>query len=197
MSLAEDIHALRKDGMSYNQIRDQLNCSKGTICYHLGKGQKEKNQARRNQIAWYNQRHVRRINSFMNAEPKEKKESRQRGQKSITEKACKFQTREGGEMKFNYRDVYQRYGDKFECALTGRPLTWNEPREYQYDHIIPIARGGDNSMKNLQIVCNDANKAKHDLLPQEFLDLCKEVLVHAGYRIYKPSGSYWNTRYLQ
>lgn len=197
MSLAEDIHALRKEGMTYNQIVDQLGCSKGTVSYHLGKGQKEKNRQRRNRISWYNIRHIKRINSFMNAKPSVKKESKQRDQKSISEKASKFQTRDGGKMKFNYRDVYQRYGDTFECALTGRPLLWKEPRQYQYDHVIPTARGGDNSMKNLQIVCNDANKAKHDLLPQEFLDLCKEVVVHAGYRIYKPSSSYWNTCYLR
>lgn len=36
------ILALRTEGKTYNQIRDELNCSKGTIAYYCGDGQKEK-----------------------------------------------------------------------------------------------------------------------------------------------------------
>jgi hypothetical protein len=41
-------------------------------------------------------------------------------------------------------------------------------------------------MDNLQIVCPEANRAKGMMTDQEFLDLCKEVIIHAGHRIYKP-----------
>jgi hypothetical protein len=33
---------LRSKGYSYNRIQKELNCSKGTISYHLGTGQKAK-----------------------------------------------------------------------------------------------------------------------------------------------------------
>ena len=40
--MKEEILKLRADGKSYNEIKSILNCSKGTIAYHCGKGQKDK-----------------------------------------------------------------------------------------------------------------------------------------------------------
>ncbi len=102
--------------------------------------------------------------------------------KSISTKAHTFQKR----MAFNYKDVHKKYGDHFPCALTGRPLKFNEPHTYEYDHIMPHSRGGDNSLSNLQILCPEANQAKGMMTDDEFKDLCKEVIIHAGYKIYKP-----------
>ena len=42
----EDILKLHGEGKSYRQIQKILGCSKGTIAYHLGQGQKEKTRAR-------------------------------------------------------------------------------------------------------------------------------------------------------
>lgn len=36
----------RKEKLSYNKICERLGCSKGTVAYHLGQGQKEKNKLR-------------------------------------------------------------------------------------------------------------------------------------------------------
>jgi biotin operon repressor len=44
--LKENIMRLRQEGKTYNQIRDELGCSKGTIAYHVGEGQKEKSLGR-------------------------------------------------------------------------------------------------------------------------------------------------------
>ena len=40
--LAARIIALHEEGKSYSQIKEILGCSKGTISYHVGMGQKEK-----------------------------------------------------------------------------------------------------------------------------------------------------------
>jgi transposase len=42
----ENILILHAEGKSYRQIQEILGCSKGTIAYHLGKGQIEKTRTR-------------------------------------------------------------------------------------------------------------------------------------------------------
>lgn len=44
--LANQILNLRLSGLSYNSIAEQLGCSKGTVAYYCGAGQKEKNVER-------------------------------------------------------------------------------------------------------------------------------------------------------
>jgi hypothetical protein len=44
--LSERIFDLRAQGKSYSYIQNELGCSKGTIAYHLGVGQKEKTATR-------------------------------------------------------------------------------------------------------------------------------------------------------
>lgn len=53
--LSEQIETMRAEGKSYKQIQESLGCSKGTIAYYLGDGQKEKtrirNRSRRAKVA--------------------------------------------------------------------------------------------------------------------------------------------------
>ena len=44
--MKENILKLRSMGYTYNQIQKELGCSKGTISYHLGEGQKQKTKQR-------------------------------------------------------------------------------------------------------------------------------------------------------
>ena len=62
----EQIIKLANKGMSYRQIEKQLGCSKSTIAYHLGKGQKEKaylrmKKAKANKKAKKNEQEIRRV----------------------------------------------------------------------------------------------------------------------------------------
>jgi len=64
--LGEQIIKLANKGMSYRQIEKQLGCSKSTIAYHLGKGQKEKaylrmRKAKANKKAKKNVQEIRRV----------------------------------------------------------------------------------------------------------------------------------------
>lgn len=196
--LGPKINALRLQGLSYRDIQNTLGCSKSTISYHLGEGQKEKTKQRRKKIPSSTYSHVKRVNTFQNPIVRNQKklnpapsQTQRQMTKSITDKASRFQRSSA----FNYKDVYAKYGDHFQCALTGRPLSWNNPHTYEYDHILPVARGGNSSIDNLQLVCTDANRAKNDMTEEEFLDLCKEVVLHAGYKVWKPSGSYHSNRH--
>ena len=187
--LNKQIIALRKKGLTFNQIAKQLLCSKSTVSYALRKKTRDIVKEKQNNYP----RHLKKINSkiysftnpristqtkaawYLNKSPRQIS-------KSISTKASTFQRT----MTFNYKDVYAKYGDHFPCALTGRPLEFNEPQTYEYDHILPTSRGGDNSIDNLQLLCPEANKAKGMMTDDEFKDLCREVIIHAGYKIYKP-----------
>ena len=52
-NMEEQILNLRTQGLTYNEIQKQLNCSKGTIAYYCGKGQKEKtlNRGKKRRLA--------------------------------------------------------------------------------------------------------------------------------------------------
>jgi len=67
-----------------------------------------------------------------------------------------------------------------KCGLTGRPLDFDD---MQLDHIIPRARGGDNSLENLRWTCSVANQCKRDLMDDEFVLVCSQVAEWIGRRI--------------
>jgi hypothetical protein len=50
MKHKDEILRLGAEGLSYNEIVSQLGCSKGTVSYHLGKGQVAKTNARTNTL---------------------------------------------------------------------------------------------------------------------------------------------------
>lgn len=79
-------------------------------------------------------------------------------------------------MSFKVKDLRSKIGDNPICYLTGRPIDLLDGKSYHLDHIIPKNKGGLNTLDNCNIACKDANQAKGNLLYDEFLSLCKEVL---------------------
>lgn len=79
-------------------------------------------------------------------------------------------------MTFKTQDLIDKIGDDPLCYLTGRKIDLMDGKSYHLDHIIPKNKGGANSLDNCNIACKDANQAKGNLLYDEFIELCKEVL---------------------
>lgn len=71
-------------------------------------------------------------------------------------KLTKKRLQQGGQRKGVPRDiqraVYKRDGGK--CVYCGNR------RNLEFDHIIPLAKGGSNTIKNLQILCQKCNRQK-------------------------------------
>ena len=62
---------------------------------------------------------------------------------------------------------------KYRCFLTGRPLT---PSDGSVDHLVPLSRGGSQDVSNLRLVTRGANHAKSNLLLQEVVARCRDVV---------------------
>jgi 5-methylcytosine-specific restriction endonuclease McrA len=183
MRVKDEILRLRKLGYSYPQIQTELKCSKGTISYHCGEGQKDKTAKRRS--SHRNNQHplTRKIENFhlKNKIHKKNNSSIQTLNRILRIKIEKFSMSKQGvynNMSFTVADFLKKVGDNPSCSLTGRSINLLDSRSYQLDHIMPRAKGGDNSLDNCQLTCREANQAKHELTTEEFIALCREVVSH-------------------
>jgi 5-methylcytosine-specific restriction endonuclease McrA len=163
------ILALRAQGLTYSQIKAQLGCSKGTIAYHCGIGQKAKSRARAEKRK-YKKALLMRCNRFQ----RERLSGGRRG------KLGKLTT------TFNWHDVVAKFGYEPICYLTGRKLSLLDSRSYHFDHIVPLSKGGASTLDNLGLCCPEANQAKSSLYVPKLLALCKEILEYSGYEVHQP-----------
>lgn len=164
---------LHNQGKSYQEIADELNCSKSIICYHCSNGQKEKYAVRQKKYKANNPL-IKKLDNFNQSYKK----------KGIDNKITHFQ-RKGEKSKLSIKLILEAFGTEPSCYLTGDKINISEPSTYSFDHKIPVAKGGDNSLNNLGLCTQEVNMAKSDKTPEEFIELCKKVLIHHGYTITK------------
>ena len=180
--MKEKILKLREEGKSYREIEKILGCSRSTISYHCQAKTKQKTYDRTKKIR-AEKPILRKVENFKTAKI---------NKKAMQNRIQKFQLRlpEGGNalmsettMVFGYNEVIEKIGSNPKCHLTGREVDILVSSDYQLDHNIPVSKGGDNSLENLEIACKDANQAKGGMTNEEFFQLCKEVLEHNGYKV--------------
>lgn len=81
-----------------------------------------------------------------------------------------------GDSRADYKELAAKWkSQRGLCALTGRKIN----KTAQLDHIIPKSQGGGDEISNLRWVCIEANLAKRDLLDQDFIRLCMDVIARA------------------
>ena len=191
--MKEQILKLKSEGKSYKEIQELLGCSKGTISYHCGIGQKEKTKNRRDKrrenIIKAKTDTFKYTKKQNNVTPK--KETRI--SKDVVESVRKFNKRDtlkkGGvdkELKptFTWEDVVEKFGEKTICYLSGVEIDLFV-NNYNFDHIIPSSKGGLNTLENLGIAHEIVNYMKGDLTPDELISWCIKILKHNNYEVTK------------
>lgn len=182
----DDFIRLRAEGKTYEQIANILCCSKATVCYYLKPGQKEKIIKISSEYLKTKGKMLKLVTSKINAFVKNVSKKTTRFQQIYRREYDKNGTKyiaEPYERTFGYQDVINKFKDNCICYLTGRKIDLSVSNTYSFDHIIPTCKGGPNTLDNLGLVCKDANLAKSGLFLEDFIQLCKEVLEHNGYKV--------------
>lgn len=181
----DDILRLRSEGKTYNEIQKELGCSKGTISYHLGHGQKQKTEDRRKNLTDSKLR--KKVSYWKNrvaGEATQRQVSPRTHNRKMLQKVREFQKeRRGGTaptLDWTYDDLREIIADYQCCYLTGREIDVNDCDTFHLDHIEPRSRGGDNSIENLGLATPEANYAKGYLPLEDFIELCLDVVIHWG-----------------
>lgn len=155
--MKEEILRLRQEGKTYTQIQDIVGCSRGTISYHCGEGQKEKTKERTIQS--------------------------RRGIRSIVLRKIDLFLNRNSSSRLEYTkrtDIHEQMYNKIIsnpiCYITGERIDLSDSKSYSLDHINPYYISQDNSIENLGLTTKDANQSKSYLTLQQYLELCKKVV---------------------
>lgn len=87
---------------------------------------------------------------------------------SMKQRAKKY----GDTVEFTASDLLMLLGDKPHCFWCGKKIT---PAVLNFDHTIPLARGGKWTLDNMAPICGGCNRKKGALTAQEF-DFLKRAL---------------------
>lgn len=155
--MKEKILKLRENGKTYTEIQNILGCSRGTISYHCGVGQKDKSKVRQDK----NKRSIksilfRKIDLFLNRNFENKLSYSKRGDV--------------------HNQMYNKIINNPYCYITGDVIDLSDSKSYCLDHIIPFYLSEDNSVENLGLSTKDANASKAHLLYEDYVSLCKKVI---------------------
>jgi 5-methylcytosine-specific restriction endonuclease McrA len=169
LEMKENILKLKKEypKWGYRKLAKELNLKVGIVRYHLDPQAKEKTRLRK-------QKSRKNLNQIL----KRKKDNFQcvegwrRSPNAITRGRAKS--------LFTAEELKEKITTNPICYLTGRPINLLEPKTYQLDHIVPVAKGGKNELANCGLTCKEANMAKGEMTLEEFLKLCEEVLKNFG-----------------
>lgn len=129
--MKDEILLLRKEGKTYNEIRLILKCSKSTISYYCGDGQKEKslNRCRKNR--------KKAIGALIHklTRLKRKAHDNLRISSFLSDGSFTYSTR--GRIQFLNKCISNPH-----CFWTGEPIDLTDTKSYELDHYIQYQKEG-------------------------------------------------------
>lgn len=193
----DDILRLRAEGKTYRDIVKILGCNYSTVTYYVC-NQKEKMLIKNRKYQKTRHPFIRKLTFFNNRIANNDK-SRDKLQRKLNRIfSDKLQTfclkvkygekiMEENKGKITLQELTEKIGDNPVCYLTGEPIDIYQPRTYNFDHIIPMAKGGKNTLDNLGICTRDANQSKSDMNLDEFYSMCEKVLAYRDKKSQPPT----------
>jgi len=191
----EQILELRNQGKSYRMITKILKCSSSTVAYNCNKEVEEKVKSRMayrrgdNKLTW-KLKLQKQVSSFNYRKAgKGHGEYNKDWNKKLRTSYSTFMNRGSkNTSKVSYKAVIEKFGLRTRCYLTGKKIDLTKD-DYSFDHIVPVAKGGENTLDNLGITIPIVNRSKTDLTKDEYIELCKKILKYNGYSVTKRKNS--------
>ena len=176
------IQELYASGLTLTQISKSLSCAISTVEYHVKPETKAKTLARLKISANKDHPYVAKTRKFRSSSHIRTKstESILSAKRKIQFKVNNF--KRTGTMQnenFSADDIIAKFGERPKCHFTGRDIDIYATSTYHFDHLIPVSRGGRNTLDNLAICCKDVNLAKRDMTSDEFINMCRQVVEQA------------------
>jgi transcriptional regulator len=193
--MKEEILKLRKKGKTYKEIVNKLGCAKSTIAYHCNPDYNKSSKKRRAELK--RSKIDRKVDNFRNTKgnktflTSEKVDDYEKIKSRIGTKICNFQRKysKHSNKKFCTKDIIKMIEENPYCYLTGDKIDISYPSGFALDHKLPACRGGSNELDNLGICTLISNQSKSYQTVDEYIELCKKVLINFGYKISKENTS--------
>jgi hypothetical protein len=172
-----------------------LGCAKSTIAYHCNPEYNKSSKKRRAELK--RSKIDRKVDNFRNTKgnktflTSEKVDDYEKIKSRIGTKICNFQRKysKHSNKKFCTKDIIKMIEENPYCYLTGDKIDISYPSGFALDHKLPACRGGSNELDNLGICTLISNQSKSYQTIDEYIELCKKVLINFGYKISKENTS--------